>query len=443
MSAYPPGPKGILRPALELAFTPIESLERWQHKYGDTFTINRLGQKIIFTSSPELIRQLYSVSDIELFGPSAPETVDILLGTESFFLIHGEKHRRERKLVAPYLLGERMRAWTSAIEKVTQSTFDYSSERTVDMLERAAHTTIEVILRLIFGVSEPQRRDQYVTLIHKWSTLIRPGFLFFRSLQHNYLGLSSFARYLPVSKRLDEMLTEDIRAAQKTQSNEKTDILNSLLIARYDDGSPMSHNALLSQLRTLLFAGYETTASTIAWAVYFSLRHKAVYDRIRAEVDSIEKPILPTELGKLRFLGAVFDESLRLRPVTVDTFRILRKPWRFGEWDLPPGTAISAASSLTHYREDLWPEPTAFRPERFLEQRPSPNIYLPFGGGMHRCLGASFARVEACVILATIFRDFDMELVSAPETIKWSRGPGALQPVGGVLVRMTPRDSNP
>lgn len=442
MSTHPPGPKGMLHTAFQLAFTPIESLERWQEEYGETFTVNRLGQRIVFTSSPDLIRQLYSVTDIELFGPSAPETVDILLGTESFFLIHGQEHRRERKLVAPYLLGERMRAWTSTMENIAQSTFDYESETTVDMLERAAHATIGIILRLIFGVSDPQRSDQYLKLIHRWSTLIRPGFLFFRFLQHNYCGLSSFARYLPVSNQLDEMLTDDIHAAKNARPSEKTDILSSLLLARHDDGSPMSHNALISQLRTLLFAGYETTASTIAWAVYFSLSSEEVYGKIRAEVDNIEKPITAAEIARMRFLGAVFDESLRLRPVTVDTFRILRKPWRFGDWDLPPGTAISAASSLAHYREDLWPEPNVFRPERFLQQRPNPNIYLPFGGGMRRCIGASFARVEACVILATIFRDFDMELISSPGSIKWSRGPGALQPVGGVHVRMTPRSSN-
>jgi cytochrome P450 len=133
----------------------------------------------------------------------------------------------------------------------------------------------------------------------------------------------------------------------------------------------------------------------------------------------------------------VIDETLRIRPISAEPYRLLRKPWRLGAWRLPAGAAVCPAATLIHFRDDLWPEPETFRPERFLDQKPAPNTYLPFGGGAHRCLGATFARFEACVILGTLMREFEFQPLD--QHVQWGRGRGTLEPLGGVRMRVSAR----
>jgi cytochrome P450 len=211
--------------------------------------------------------------------------------------------------------------------------------------------------------------------------------------------------------------------------------LSDLLRARYDDGSAMEDSAICDQLRTLLIAGHETTAVILAWAIYFVLRDPAVLARAKAELASLGPDATPDQLARLPYLGAVIDETLRIRPVTADTFRMLTRPWQFGKWLLPAGTAVSASAILIHSDPEVYPEPEAFLPDRFLHSKPRPNVYLPFGGGGRRCIGATFARFEACVLLGTLLREHEVELLD--HDVDWVRAPATLQPRGGVRIRLS------
>jgi cytochrome P450 len=432
----PPGPSGAVGPGLRLALHPIEAVLDWQRRYGHTFTVNRLGTRIVFTAEPELIQQIYGVRDPELFAGVVPNAVDVLVGAGSLFLLWGAKHHRERKLMTPPFHGERMREWGEDIAEASRRAFADVSGQELRLTSRTQQATLDVIIRVIFGVGDEQTAAEFAKAVTEWTATVRPTFLFLRALQRDFAGLSSFARYRVTSERVDALLRRQI-ARVRANPGQRGDILTGLIEARYDDGSGMSDDAIRDQLRTLLFAGHETTAVALAWALHFVMRDQAIYRRLLDELDALGPTANAAQLARLPYLVAVVDETLRLRPVTVDVFRLLRKPWTLGKWTLPAGTAVSPASLLVHYRPDLWPEPERFKPERFLGERPDPTIYLPFGGGVHRCLGAAFAHFELPIMLGVLLREFEFEPLE--REIAWGRGLAVLQPMSGVRMRVRKR----
>jgi cytochrome P450 family 110 len=429
----PPGPSGRVLSNFKLIHKPIEALREWQRQYGHTFTVDRLGVPTVMTADPELVGEIYGVRDLELFDAVLPESIDVLLGSQSLLMLSGRRHQRERKLMTPPFHGERMRGWAATMADAARQAFAGSGE--IRAAERAQRATLEVIVRVIFGVDDEARVREFVAAVNEWTMAVRSGFLFFRALQRDILGLSPYARYRRALERVDALLFDQI-ARTRAGAGGRTDVLAGLVEARYEDGGAMDDETIRDHLRTLLFAGHETTAIALAWALHFVHRDDAVRTRLLDELASLGSD--PEALARLPYLGAVIDETLRMRPVTVDPFRLLRKPWQMGGWQLPAGSAVCPAVTLIHFREDLWPEPEVFRPERFLEQRPAANTYLPFGGGSHRCLGATFARFEACVILGTVLREVGFEALD--RDVQWRRGRGTLEPQGGVRMRVQPRE---
>jgi cytochrome P450 len=434
----PPGPRGAITPGLRLALQPIQSVRDWQRRYGHTFTVNRLGTQIVFTAEPELIQQIYSVRDPELFAGITPDTVDVLLGPSSLFLLSGARHHRERKLMTPPFHGERMREWGEDIAEAGRRVFADASGQELRLTSRTQQATLDVIIRVIFGVGDEQTAAEFAQAVTAWTKTVRPTFLFVRALQREFGGLSSFARYRRARAHVDALLMRQI-ARVRANPGQRGDILTGMIEARYDDGSAMADEAIRDQLRSLLFAGHETSAVALAWCLHFVMRDQAVARRLIDELDALGPHASAAQIARLPYLVAVVEETLRLRPVTVDTFRLLRKPWTLGEWELPTGTAVSPASLLVHYRDDLWPEPERFDPERFLTgDKPDPTTYLPFGGGVHRCLGAAFALFEIAIMLGVLLREFEFEPLE--REIKWGRGLGVLQPMGGVRMRVRTRN---
>jgi cytochrome P450 len=426
LAALPPGPGGSLRTAYALIFRPIQALAKWREEFGPTFTVNRLGQQIVFTAEPDLVAQLYAANDPGLFASAVPETVDVLLGRRSLLSASGTRHQHDRKLMTPPFHGERMRGWAQAMATASRRAFARTGE--MRALECTQDATLEVIIRVIFGVDDEQRIQEFQAALTAMMRAVRPGFLFTRKLQRNMFGLLPYARYRRASERVDALMLDQI-ARTRANLEGRTDVLADLLRARYEDGSGMDDATVADQLRTLLIAGHETTAVILAWAIYFVLRDEAVLARVRTELATLGPNDGPEMLARLPYLGAVIDETLRIRPITADTFRLLTRPWQFGKWLIPAGTAISASTVLVHSDPELWPEPHAFRPDRFLHTRPRPNVYLPFGGGSRRCIGATFARFEACVMLGTLLREHQVELLE--RDVEWVRGPATLQPGGG------------
>ncbi len=433
-SILPPGPRGHLIPTLRLVRQPIEALRDWQKIYGPTFMVNRLGVPTLMTAEPELVGQIYSVTDVDLFDAVLPPALDVLFGARSLLLISGVRHQRERKLMTPPFHGESMRIWAATMAESGRRAFAGGGE--LQVCERTRRATLEVIVRVVFGVEDAERVAQFVVRVDEWTGRLRPGFLFVRALQREGFGLSAFARYQRASQRVDAMLLDQIARTRASKPSRETSVLASLVEARYTDGSAMADETIRDHLRTLLFAGHETTASTLAWALYFVHRDDQVRARVRAELATLGPNPAAATFAKLPYLAAVVDETLRMRPVTAEPHRLLRKPWTLGPWKLPAGVAVCPALTLIHSRPDLWPEPDQFRPERFLAKRPEPNTFLPFGGGSHRCLGASFAQFEACVILATLLGEFEFELLD--DRVGWGRGRASLEPLGGIPMRVHP-----
>lgn len=429
----PPGPRGLLRPAHALIFHPIESLDKWRARFGPTFTVNRLGTKIVFTCQPELIQQVFAVSDPDVFSTSTPASFDVVFGPDSLFTITGARHLSERKLMTPAFHGERLQDWAEAMAAATRRAFGRSGETRA--FERLQEVTLDIIVRVIFGVDDPARIREFSEALLEMMNSIRPGLLFFRLLQRPWLGIRPYARFHRANAKVQALLLDQI-ARTRSDLDGRTDVLADLLRARYDDGSPMTDSAVCDHLRTLLLAGHETTAVTLAWAIYYVLRDEQVLARVRAELASLGDDPNPTELTRLPYLGAAIDETLRIRPFSAESCRVLTRPLQIGEWRLPAGAAIAPSPVLTHLDPAIWPEPHTFRPERFLDNsRPRPSVYFPFGGGTRRCIGATFARFESRVILGTLLREHQIELLD--RDVQWVRGPGTLQPRGGVRIRLS------
>jgi len=431
----PPGSTATLRNTYGFAVRPYETMRAMRARYGDPFSASALNGKLVLTAEPELIREVFANQDGELFGVFATDATTPLLGTHSLLTMFGEPHRRERKLLQPPFHGERMRSYgTTMIEAARHAFAGIEPGQPFVAIERTTDISLEAIVRAVFGVEERARVEQWRQSIRATLEAAKPMFLFSKATQRAPLGLGPWAKYLRASGRSDRLLYEQIERTRQNAAG-REDILSLMLGARYEDGGAMSDQHIRDELRTLLIAGHETTSITLAWALYAVHRHDSVKTDLLAELDAAGPDPAPQELAKLPYLNAVIDETLRRFPIIDSVFRVLRKPWSFGGYELPAGMAIGVAILLVHRREDLYPEPDAFRPERFLRGRPKPHEYLPFGGGNRRCIGAAFSHYESCLALATVLREFELEL-QEPDEVGVARRNVTLEPKSGVRMRM-------
>jgi cytochrome P450 len=412
---------------------PVAAARGWRATYGKTFRLPMIPTDWLVTCDPELVRAVHANQDPELFCAGVPDSFDLLFGPRSLLRSADTTHGRQRKLMTPPFHAERMQGWARTMADVGRRAFATRLEaESMRALDRARKTTLEVILRLVFGVRDDARVAAFAEAIEAWVASTDPSFIFLPLLARDWLGLSPYARYRKASERVDAMLYEQITA---TRSKPPTDdVLSMLVHARYDDGTRMDDVSLRDNLRMLLFAGHETSAVMLAWALWFVHRHPAVLARLHDELAALGPDVEPDALSRNAYLNAVIDETLRMRPINSETQRRLAKPWKLGEWELPAGTTIALNLTLLHFEPQLWDRPEQFEPERFLGQPPSPAIYMPFGGGNRRCLGATFARYELAVVLGTLLREYAFELLD--EHVEWKRGALVLEPIGGVNLRM-------
>lgn len=433
-ATLPPGPKHRLSNSLRMAKDPIVAMREWHAQYGDTFSLPIFGVDFVITCDAELSRQIFANKDPGLFAAGVNDRIEPLFGARSILRLADEQHNRERKLMLPPFHGEAMRTWAHTIQAIARRAF-VPGEGEVRAMDRTQKTTLEVILRLVFGVHDDARVREFLGAIEAWSNAIDPMFIFVPALARDWLGLSPYAKYRKLSERVDAMLYEQIAAVRAAPPT--TDVLSMLIHARYDDGSGMDDVSLRDNLRTILFAGHDTTAITLAWALYFVHRHPQVLARVRDELDALGPAAEPDALARVPYLEAVIDETLRMRPINPEIQRRLAKPWKLGDWQLPAAVTVGVSQVLLHYDARHWDQPDEFRPERFLGQHPSPAFYSPFGGGNRRCLGATFARYEAAIVLGTLLRELEFELLDAE--VEWGRGKLILEPIGGVRMRTRTR----
>jgi cytochrome P450 len=301
----------------------------------------------------------------------------------------------QRKLLLPAFHGESVRRYVEVMTQATAAEVErWPLGEPFPLRPRMQVITLEVILRAVFGVRDDQRRQQFrerIPQLADATSLL--NWLPFMDL--DFGRRSPAARFRRALARVDELVFTEIaerRGAGEPDGRERDDVLSLLLAARHEDGSPMTDRELRDELVTLLTAGHETTATGLSWAFERLLRTPRVHERLLASLDDDE------------YVDAVVKETLRVRPVVADVVRTLTRDTEVGGYLLPAGTMVVPAIAAVHARPDLWPEPHEFRPERFLDGHADSYAWIPFGGGVRRCIGASFAQVEMRTVLREVLR---------------------------------------
>jgi cytochrome P450 family 135 len=430
MSGLPPGPS---EPAtvqtLRWLVRPIAFLESCRRGFGDPFSVRFLGfqSPLVMISAPETIRALYADSANGL-PPGRSIALMPIMGPRSVLLLEGGEHLARRRLMLPPFHGDRIRAYESIVRDVTEREIaGWPRDRPFALHPRMQAVTLEVILRAVFGIADPQRRERLRELLPRLLARTSSAALQFRVLLSRRFELTDpLARMQQLAGEIDGLLLAEIaeRRADPAAAA-RDDVLSLLISARFEDDAVMSDRELRDQLMTLLLAGHETTATALAWTADLLLRHPAVLARLLAELDSDSDA----------YVRAVVRESLRLRPVVPLAGRRLAGELRVNGHLLPAGTDVTPAIWLTHTRADLYPEPLAFRPERFLESPPPTYAWVPFGGGVRRCLGAAFAEMEMRVVLETVLRSRVLQPAN-PHAERVTRRNVTFSPRTGTRVRV-------
>jgi cytochrome P450 len=401
-ATLPPGPT-TSRPlqTVRWIYRPGPMLEDCRRRYGDMFTLRIAHEgNWVFLADPDAIKQVFTGDPRVLHAGEANVVVLPLLGHHSLLLLDEGAHMSQRKLMLPPFHGERMRGYEQVMTEVAAEEIDsWPAGQPYAVRPAMQRITLEVIIRTVFGVQDPARRGRLRATLSRaleWGSDPR------RMAMLAALGPQRLARsglFQRVREPADQLIYDEIRERRGAPDlAERDDVLSMLLQARHEDGSEMSDEQLRDQLMTLLVAGHETTASSLAWAVERLVRNPPVLARLRDEVAA----------GDDEYVDAVCKETLRLRPILALVLRRLTEPMEIGGRLLPAGANIAPCIYLVHRRPHIYPEPYAFRPERFIEQPAGTYTWIPFGGGVRRCLGASFAQFEMRVVLRELVRRLEL-----------------------------------
>jgi cytochrome P450 family 135 len=432
--ARPPGPRSpAFVQALQYARNPLEFLPKYQRRYGDLFTVRfPYFGRVVYVARPDLVKAVFTGAPSVFHAGEANATVlEPALGPNSVLTLDDEPHMRQRKLLLPPFHGERVQRYGELITEITRQEMEsWPVGEPFSMRPHTQRITLAVILKAVFGVHDGDRFERFERLIDDFAR--RVGLITsFPMLRRNLGPLSPWNRFLRSRQQLDAFLYEEI-ALRRAEADveDRDDVLSLLLSARDEAGEPMSDQELRDELITVLGAGHETTATGLAWAVERLVRNPRVLGKLR---DSLAA-------GEDEYLGATVKETLRSRPVIVDIARKLTAPANIGGYQLPAGAFVLPAIAALHYREDLFPEPHEFRPERFLDGKADNYAWIPFGGGVRRCIGAAFAEYEMRTILREFVTRTELQAVDPkPEPVRIRNI--TLVPGHGARVRLTRRIS--
>jgi cytochrome P450 len=406
-----------------------------QRRYGDMFTLKIANEGTwVFLSHPDAVKQVFTGDPRLLHAGEANIVLLPVLGSHSVLLLDDDAHMAQRKLMLPPFHGERMRGYERTMAGVAAREIErWPAGEPLAAWPTMQAITLEVIIRTVFGVTEPARLERLAATLRDslaWAAEPR------RMAQLALLGPRRIAERGTLRRALDPtdaLIYEEIRDRRGADDlAERDDVLSMLLQARHDDGSPMTDEELRDELMTLLVAGHETTATALAWALDALTHHPVALERLRDEVDA----------GEDEYLDAVIKEVLRLRPVIALVLRRLIEPMEIGGRVLPAGVNVAPSIYLLHRRADVYDDPRAFRPERFLEKPPGTYTWIPFGGGVRRCLGASFAQFEMKVVLRELVSRLDLR-AARPREERRVRRAIVFAPARGGEVVASPRAGRP
>lgn len=409
---HEPGVMQLLKSVL----SPLDYLEKTRDRLGDVFyTKSPAISKALVLGSSAAVEAVFA-ADQNLFecGPSN-QLVSPIFGSHSMLMLDGPAHAQRRKIVMPPFHGKSIQAFGNTIVAITESIIhQWPQSETFGIHQSMQEITLRVILRAIFGLTEGSRleelRQLLCEMLDAFNSPARSFPLFFKPLQQDLGAWSPWGKFIRRKQRIFQLLSDEIR--EKRQHPLGHDVLSLLLAAEDDQGNSLTEAELLDELMTMLFAGHETTASSLAWAFYWIHRHPQVKEKLLAELNDLENSADLMAIAQLPYLTAVCNETLRIYPVVLFTFgRTNKAPFELLGHEIPAGTMLAPCIYLLHHHRNLYPDSKAFKPERFLERNYSPYEFIPFGGGNRRCLGYAFAQFEMKLVLATVLRQCSLQLV--------------------------------
>jgi cytochrome P450 family 135 len=389
----PPGPGWPILMQTAIWSRSAQWLLRQCHaRYGETFQLQIAYEGTwVFLTNPEDVKQVFTGNPKLLHAGEANRILLPVVGPHSLLLLDRDEHMEHRKLLLPPFHGKRMKAYGELMAEIAAAEIErWPLGEPYQLRPRMQAITLDIILRAVFGMTEGERMGKLREELRRLLDMVTdPRRILFLLL----MGPERIREFKPFQRdmeRIDRLIYEEISERRGAGDlDDREDILSMMLLARHEDGSPMSDEEVRDELVTLLVAGHETTATSLAWAVERLARHPEQLGRLTEEVTA----------GEDAYLKATVLETLRLRPVISLVNRTLKEPMEFGGYELPAGFKVAPCIYLMHRRPDIYPEPDRFLPERFLDNPPGTYTWIPFGGGVRRCLGGAFAQFEMEVVL--------------------------------------------
>ena len=403
-SAYPPGPRW---PAAvqSVLFQRHRSwlLPAMKRRYGDVFSLRvpPYADNLVVFNRPEHIKEIFAADPADLHAGEGNQVLGPVMGEHSLLLTDEEEHARARRLLMPAFNGASLRGYRDLVTDLARAEVDgWSTSMEITTLDRMNVLTLEVIMRVVFGVTDQHTRDQLAPRLHRM-VAISPIVLL-GCVIPNLDRFGPWKRFRENQSQIDNLLYAEIAKRRRAADlAERTDVLSRLLQVGGETGdAPLTDAELRDQLVTLLLAGHETTAAALAWTLYELANHPDLQDEAYAAARENDD----------KYLEATLKESMRLHPVIASTARKLTRDQVIGGWHLPAGTVVNTSILLAHQRSDNYPDTWTYRPERFLYNEVEPNTWLPFGGGVRRCIGAGFSVMEGTAVLREILNRYTLAL---------------------------------
>jgi cytochrome P450 len=431
-ASLPPGPRTpkVLQ-TMAFAGQPLSTLERCRKRYGSRFTLRLVGlPPFVFLSDPDDVRAVFTAPAEVLHPGEGAKVLETLTGKNSLNVLDEDAHLVQRKLMLPAFHGERMRGLTALMAEVAEEEVaGWPLGEATALQPRLRRLTLVIILRTVFGLEAGERLD---ALRDKLEKVLVMQVAVVPFLQRDFGPYRAWSRFLKLRDEIDALIFQLIEERRAEGGGD--DVLSMLLAARHEDGSPMSNQELRDELMTLLVAGHETSATTLAWVFELLVHEPEALARLVAEIDAGEDD---------DYLTAVLHETLRHRPVLDPPLpRMVKQPFTANGHTYPPGVCLAPSEYLVHHDPALYPEPDKFRPERFLDEQPGTYTWVAFGGGRRRCIGSTFAMVEMKVVVRAVLSRMKVRAAGKEPEKPRRRGP-TINPVKGARVVLSERADAP
>jgi cytochrome P450 len=426
-SALPAGP-GLIA-TFDFIRNPFRFLDMCARRYGDWFTVRVPGvSPFVFTSDPAAVREVFLGDPEALHAGEANRPLGAFMGERSSLFLDVPEHLRQRRLLLPAFHGEQVASHADAMRIAADNAIaSWPVGQPFPIHPQMRAITFETIIRTVFGFEDDGTGAELRASLKRLFALYSSGLGTLLSLPAMRIDAgpwSPWGRAVRLTRQIDAILYAEFARRRKAGIEGRADVLSMLLSAHYEDGQPLPDAAIRDEMYTLMLAGHETTAATMAWIINRLVTNPDVMERARAEVLAVlsGEQLSATHFPEIKYVEAVINETMRLDPVIPNFGRTLTRPLKIAGRDLPARVTIAPCIYLVHRRPELWPNPEQFNPDRFLESRQSPYTFFPFGGGSRRCLGAAFATYQMKIVIAEILSRVELKPVDGYKAHATRRG---------------------